>query len=104
MIENRSVSADRKNVVIPKILGVLNVTPDSFSDGGRWVSVDRALERVLEMVHQGADAIDIGGESTRPGAAEVPAAAEIDRTATIVEAISKRFRNLLCRHVAVGYW
>lgn len=87
MIENRSVSADRKNVVIPKILGVLNVTPDSFSDGGRWVSVDRALERVLEMVQQGADAIDIGGESTRPGSVEVSVEEELSRVVPVLEAI-----------------
>ncbi|MEC9475498.1 MAG: dihydropteroate synthase [Planctomycetota bacterium] len=73
--------------MIPKILGVLNVTPDSFSDGGRWVSVDRALERVLEMVQQGADAIDIGGESTRPGSVEVSVEEELSRVVPVLEAI-----------------
>ena len=56
----------------PQIMGILNVTPDSFSDGGKWDHVDKALEHATLMVKQGATIIDIGGESTRPGAKSVP--------------------------------
>lgn len=66
-------------------MGVLNVTPDSFSDGGEWQSPEQALQRALEMVQAGADIIDIGGESTRPGAAKIGAAQELDRVLPIIE-------------------
>lgn len=72
-------------------MGILNVTPDSFSDGGRFASHDAALRRVEEMVAEGADIIDIGGESTRPGSQRVSEPEEIDRTASVIEAISVRF-------------
>ena len=55
----------------PLIMGILNVTPDSFSDGGRYLDFERAVARGLEMASAGADILDVGGESTRPGAAEV---------------------------------
>jgi dihydropteroate synthase len=74
----------------PRILGVLNVTPDSFSDGGRHRGVDEALAHALRMIDEGASIIDVGGESTRPGAARVPAAEQIDRTALVIEAIAAR--------------
>ena len=61
------------------VMGVLNVTPDSFSDGGRYASLEDAVERALQMFAEGADIVDVGGESTRPGAAPVETAAEIDR-------------------------
>ena len=70
-----------------RVMGVLNVTPDSFSDGGQFVSVDAAVARALEMVEAGADIIDIGGESTRPGAASVDTAEEIDRVVPVIEAL-----------------
>ena len=57
-------------------MGILNVTPDSFSDGGRYVDVDTAVEHCLKMVADGAEILDVGGESTRPGAAPVPAEEE----------------------------
>ena len=60
------------NLDTPKIMGILNVTPDSFSDGGKWNSLDKAVEHASLMVEQGANIIDIGGESTRPGATPVP--------------------------------
>jgi dihydropteroate synthase len=69
-------------------MGVLNVTPDSFSDGGRYDSLEAAAARAAEMVGEGADLIDVGGESTRPGAEDVPADAEIDRTASLIERIA----------------
>jgi dihydropteroate synthase len=67
-----------------KIMGILNVTPDSFSDGGRWDNPAAAIDHAVELVAQGADVIDIGGESTRPGAARVPAADELARVLPIV--------------------
>ncbi len=72
------------------IMGILNVTPDSFSDGGEHNSVKAATERGLEMVNAGADIIDIGGESTRPGAAKVPPGEEIERTIPVIEELRKR--------------
>ena len=79
------------------VVGVLNTTPDSFSDGGRLVGdrgavdVDAAVAAAAQMIVAGAQVIDVGGESTRPGALEIPPALEIDRTAPVVEAIAKRF-------------
>jgi dihydropteroate synthase len=69
-------------------MGVLNVTPDSFSDGGRFVAIDRAVEHAWEMVRVGADIIDIGGESTRPGARPVSAEEELRRVVPVVERLS----------------
>ena len=73
----------------PQIMGILNVTPDSFSDDGKWDHVDKALEHATLMVKQGATIIDIGGESTRPGAKAVPLEEELKRVIPAVEAISK---------------
>jgi dihydropteroate synthase len=79
------------------VVGVLNTTPDSFSDGGRLVGdggavdVDAAVDHAARMVEAGAQMIDVGGESTRPGALETPLVVEIDRTAPVVEALAKRF-------------
>lgn len=70
----------------PLVMGVLNVTPDSFSDGGRFSGVAAAVNRVEQMVAEGADLIDIGGESTRPGAERVPAEEQIHRVAPVLEA------------------
>ena len=69
------------------VMGILNVTPDSFSDGGHFVEPTAAVDHALEMVAQGADIIDIGGESTRPGADPVSAAEEIRRTVPIIAKI-----------------
>ena len=71
----------------PIVMGILNVTPDSFSDGGRYVGVSAALERAREMVNEGADIIDVGGESTRPGADPVPLEEELERVIPVIEAI-----------------
>ena len=71
----------------PRIMGILNVTPDSFSDGGPFSAPDAALARAMEMVRDGADILDIGGESTRPGAKPVKIQDEIDRTAPVISAI-----------------
>lgn len=67
------------------IMGILNVTPDSFSDGGRFTHVDRAVEHAFELIGQGADIIDIGGESTRPGSDEVGDAEELARVLPVLE-------------------
>jgi dihydropteroate synthase len=71
------------------IMGILNVTPDSFSDGGSYDSVQKAVERAREMVEEGAHIIDVGGESTRPGHVPVPAEEEIARVVPIIEALVK---------------
>jgi dihydropteroate synthase len=68
----------------PKVMGILNVTPDSFSDGGRWANPAAAIDHAIDLVEQGADIIDIGGESTRPGAARVPADDELARVLPVV--------------------
>lgn len=71
-------------------MGVLNVTPDSFSDGGRFYAADAAVDHALQMVAAGADIVDVGGESTRPGAGEVPAQQELDRVIPIIESLAGR--------------
>jgi dihydropteroate synthase len=71
-------------------MGVLNVTPDSFHDGGEYDSNDAALERAERMIDAGADVIDVGGESTRPGADPVPADEEIDRVVPVIESLTSR--------------
>ena len=68
-------------------MGILNVTPDSFSDGGRYVEIDQARRHALNMVEQGADIIDIGGESTRPGADPVAEQVELDRAIPVIQAV-----------------
>ncbi len=70
------------------IMGVLNVTPDSFSDGGRFLKIDDAVEQALELVSEGADILDVGGESTRPGAAPVSIDEELNRTAGVIERLT----------------
>jgi dihydropteroate synthase len=74
----------------PAVMGILNVTPDSFSDGGRFLNFDSALQHAEEMTTAGAAIIDVGGESTRPGSAEVPVQEELDRVIPIIEAVSSR--------------
>jgi dihydropteroate synthase len=71
----------------PRVMGVLNVTPDSFSDGGQWLEPELALEQALRMVEQGAAIIDVGGESTRPGAAAVSVQEELRRVVPVIEAL-----------------
>ncbi|WP_261134755.1 dihydropteroate synthase [Bacillus sp. Marseille-Q3570] len=71
------------------IMGILNVTPDSFSDGGNFDSVERAVEHAQEMVQAGADIIDIGGESTRPGADKVTVEEELERVVPIIKAVGE---------------
>lgn len=73
----------------PLIMGIVNVTPDSFSDGGRYAGTPEAIAHGLELLEQGADILDIGGESTRPGAAEVTEQEELERVVPVVEALAK---------------
>ena len=79
----------------PVAMGVLNLTPDSFSDGGRYLDPDRALERALEIVAEGGAIIDLGGESTRPGAAAVSAAEELRRVLPLLERLRPRTNAVL---------
>lgn len=72
----------------PQILGILNLTPDSFSDGGAYASVDAAVEQARRMIEQGADGIDIGGESTRPGARRIGAAEQIRRILPVIRKLA----------------
>jgi dihydropteroate synthase len=76
---------------LPHVMGILNVTPDSFSDGGAFNSLDAALRQSEKMIQEGASIIDVGGESTRPGAVPVSIQQELDRVLPVVEAIKKRF-------------
>ncbi len=78
-----------------RIMGILNVTPDSFSDGGRFFSCDDALRQAEQLIAEGADVLDIGGESTRPGALPVDLEEEIRRVVPVIEALCKRFDILL---------
>lgn len=69
----------------PRIMGIVNITPDSFSDGGQWLGKSGAIEHALALQDAGADIIDIGGESTRPGAQSVPLQQELDRVMPVIE-------------------
>lgn len=73
----------------PAVMGILNITPDSFADGGVFFDRDKAVAHAVEMVEQGAAIIDVGGESTRPGARPVTASEEIDRVAPVIEALAR---------------
>ncbi|MDH3274928.1 MAG: dihydropteroate synthase [Gammaproteobacteria bacterium] len=73
----------------PAVMGVLNVTPDSFSDGGRYLTIDVALQHAQQMAEQGAAIIDVGGESTRPGARAVNEQEELDRVVPVIEALRR---------------
>jgi dihydropteroate synthase len=74
----------------PRIMGILNITPDSFSDGGSFNNAEQAIAHALKMAEQGADLIDVGGESTRPGAAPVSVQEELDRVIPIIESLAAR--------------
>ena len=87
IIGNREFDTDHHTY----IMGILNVTPDSFSDGGRWNRLDEALFHTQEMIEQGADIIDIGGESTRPGHVPVGAEEEMERVLPVIEKIKEQF-------------
>ena len=79
----------------PRVMGILNVTPDSFSDGGEHFAVETALAHARTMIAEGAEIVDIGGESTRPGAAEVPVDEEIKRTVPVIAALRDEWDGLI---------
>jgi dihydropteroate synthase len=82
----------RLDLTEPCVMGVLNVTPDSFSDGGRYPDTAAAVARGVAMADEGASIIDVGGESTRPGAADVDLRDELDRVVPVIEALARRVR------------
>ncbi len=87
------LSANGKQLILdkPHVMGILNVTPDSFSDGGKYTHIDNALYQAEKMIAAGATIIDIGGESTRPGATDVSVEQELQRVTPAIEAIRQRF-------------
>jgi dihydropteroate synthase len=90
--------------VVPLVMGVLNVTPDSFSDGGQWFDADAAVAHGLEMVEAGAAIVDVGGESTRPGAAPVDPDEERRRVLPVVEALAAHVRvSIDTRHADTAH-
>jgi dihydropteroate synthase len=88
MIETLTCGARTLDLSAPVVMGILNVTPDSFSDGGRFTERDAALRQAERMLAEGAAIIDVGGESTRPGAAPVSEQQELDRVVPVVEALA----------------
>ena len=72
-------------------MGVLNITPDSFSDGGKYQSLDHALSACGKMIDEGASIIDVGGESTKPGSSPIEASIQIDRVIPVIQSIKKNF-------------
>ena len=94
----RADRTDRTRRGVTLIMGVLNVTPDSFSDGGLWLEPEAAIEHALELVEQGADIVDVGGESTRPGALRVDPVEERARVVPVVRGARRARRHRQRRH------
>ena len=88
-------SQTARTAALSQVMGIVNVTPDSFSDGGRWASTQGAVDQAMRLVAEGADVLDIGGESTRPGAEPVGEGEEIDRVAPVVAAIRARWDGVI---------
>jgi dihydropteroate synthase len=78
------------DLTMPRVMGIVNVTPDSFSDGGHYAGTQKAVSHALQLVEEGADILDVGGESTRPGASPVPLQQELDRVMPVLEALVKQ--------------
>ncbi|MEN3013553.1 MAG: dihydropteroate synthase [Endomicrobiia bacterium] len=78
-----------------KIIGILNITPDSFYDGGRYFKIDDALKHVEKLINEGADIIDVGGESSRPGSIPVSVEEELSRVIPVIKEIKKRWQNVV---------
>jgi dihydropteroate synthase len=97
-IKNRDIDLTTRALV----MGILNVTLDSFSDGGKYAQPDRAVEHALDMAAQGADIIDVGGESTRPGAEPVAAEVEMERVLPVIEGLSVRLGVLSAQCSVLG--
>jgi dihydropteroate synthase len=81
------------DLTMPRVMGIVNVTPDSFSDGGKYAATNLAVEHALKLVEEGASILDIGGESTRPNATPVSLQEELDRVIPVIEALIKQFKQ-----------
>ena len=94
----KKISCGNKEIILGKrtlVMGILNVTPDSFSDGGRYNNLDSAMKQAEKLISEGADIIDVGGESTRPGHIQITSEEEISRVVPIIEKISKNLDTII---------
>jgi dihydropteroate synthase len=78
-----------------RVMGILNVTPDSFSDGGKFLESDKAIDHAAQMIEEGADMIDVGGESSRPGAVPVSVEEELERVIPVIQKLAERFETMI---------
>ena len=94
----KTISCGNKEIILGErtlVMGILNVTPDSFSDGGRYNNLDSAMKQAERLISEGADIIDVGGESTRPGHIQITSEEEISRVVPIIEKISKNLNTII---------
>ena len=94
----KKISCGNKEIILGErtlVMGILNVTPDSFSDGGRYNNLDSAMKQAEKLISEGADIIDIGGESTRPGHTQITSEEEISRVVPVIEKISKNLDTII---------
>ena len=94
----KRISCGNKEIILGErtlVMGILNVTPDSFSDGGRYNNLDSAMKQAERLISEGADIIDVGGESTRPGHTQITSEEEISRVVPIIEKISKNLDTII---------
>ena len=94
----KKISCGNKEIILGErtlVMGILNVTPDSFSDGGRYNNLDSAMKQAERLISEGADIIDVGGESTRPGHVQITSEEEISRVVPIIEKISKNLNTII---------
>ena len=94
----KKISCGNKEIILGErtlVMGILNVTPDSFSDGGKYNNLDSAMEQAEKLISEGADIIDVGGESTRPGHTQITSEEEISRVVPIIEKISKNLDTII---------
>ena len=94
----KKISCGNKEIILGErtlVMGILNVTPDSFSDGGKYNNLDSAMEQAEKLISEGADIIDVGGESTRPGHIQITSEEEISRVVPIIEKISKNLDTII---------
>ena len=94
----KRISCGNKEIILGErtlVMGILNVTPDSFSDGGRYNNLDSAMKQAERLISEGADIIDVGGESTRPGHIQITSEEEISRVVPIIEKISKNLDTII---------
>ena len=94
----KKISCGNKEIILGErtlVMGILNVTPDSFSDGGKYNNLDSAIKQAEKLILDGADIIDVGGESTRPGHVQITSEEEISRVVPIIEKISKNLNTII---------